>query len=168
VRTSIGKYIVNILLLLLLVFLLYVNISYYIFGQVTLAVVNGRSMYPLLHSGDIVIILPFKDIKLGDVIIFKNDADELVIHRVIAILECDNGSKLYVTKGDNNPLNDIDSGIISKKSVSCNIIRSYILKGYEQFVRRTSRGIPLNRIVGKVLSIDGNIIKITGLPVPGG
>ncbi len=166
-KTSIGKYIVNLLLILLLTFLLYVNISYYVFGQVSLAVVNGRSMYPLLHSGDVAIILPFKNIRLGDIIIFRNDADELVIHRVIAILECDNGSKIYITKGDNNPFNDIDSGIISRKSVSCNVTRSYVLKGYEQFVRRTFRGIALSRIVGKVMSIDGNIIKITGLPVPG-
>lgn len=155
----------NILMISLLLFVLYINISYYLFGRITLAVVRGNSMLPLLQTNDVVVLTPPVDIGLGDVIVFRNDRNEYVIHRVIAILTCSDGSKLYITKGDNNFLNDIVSGIISVHSTSCSVVERRVLHGYEDYVGELSRGISINRIVGKVVGIDKAIFKITGFPI---
>lgn len=161
----------NILLILLISVLLYVNIAYHLLGQVTLAVVRGRSMLPLLRENDIVVILPSnRDISLGDVVVFRNDRDEYVIHRVIAIAECDDDSKVYITKGDNNF--HVDSievfGIASRTSKTCNVKQIEILKGFEPYIRQvyydnTIRGIPKDRILGKALTLHNMLIRITGL-----
>lgn len=161
----------NILLILLIFVLLYINIAYHFLGQVTLAVVKGRSMFPLLQENDLVIILPSnRDISLGDIIVFKNDRNEYVIHRVIAIADCIDGSRVYVTKGDNNI--HVDSieifGIAFKTSKTCNLKYISILEGFESYVRQvyydnTIKGIPEDRILGKALTLFGMLIRITGL-----
>jgi len=163
------KITINIILILIILFLLYANIVYYIFGQITLAIVKGNSMYPLLRDGDLVIVVPSKSIDLGDIIIYRNDREEFVIHRVIAILHCGN-NPLYITKGDNNYF--IDSlSIVYRKSIECpNAVktvinatnseyRDYII----QLLYNVERGINNDRIEGKALSIGKTIIKITGL-----
>lgn len=163
------KIFVNALLILIIIFLLYANIAYYIFGQVTLAIVRGSSMYPLLYDGDLVIIIPSNTINLGDVIIYKNDREEFVIHRVVAVLQCNNKS-LYVTKGDNNPF--IDSlSIVYRKSIECTSAKQIIINStsnkYMEYILKSlegvNRGIDSTRIIGKALSIDRAIFKITGL-----
>lgn len=161
----------NILLILLILVLLYINIAYHLFGQVTLAVVKGRSMFPLLRENDLVVILPNnRDISLGDVIVFKNDRDEYVIHRVIAIAKCDDGSRVYITKGDNNA--HVDSieifGIAFRTSKMCNVKYISILEGFESYVKQvyhdsTVRGVPENRVLGKALELFGMLVRITGL-----
>ncbi len=66
------------------------------------AAVEGRSMEPLLHTGDLVILVK-KDplnINVGDIIVYRSGA-KFVIHRVIHKYEVD-GRHCFVTKGDNN------------------------------------------------------------------
>lgn len=168
------KYIVegliNILLIGLVILLLYVNIAHYFFGQIVLAIVKGISMYPLLRENDLVVILPPTNILPGDVIVFKNDRNEYVIHRVIAIAKCRNNGRVYITKGDNNLYIDSDilSGIAFRTSKECNIKSIEILKGYEDLINsrifnNLIRGIPEERIVGKALSLFNMTIRITGI-----
>uniref|UniRef100_A0A7C2ZQG4 Signal peptidase I n=1 Tax=Ignisphaera aggregans TaxID=334771 RepID=A0A7C2ZQG4_9CREN len=160
----------NILLLILVIALVYVNIAHYVFGHVIIAVVKGHSMLPTLHEGDVVIILPFKDVSVGDVIVFKNDRDEYVIHRVIAIVTCEDGSKIYITKGDNN--NYVDSivfGIASRISRTCIAHNITVFNGFDSYVYQAyqnnfARGIPEERIIGKVLMFSDMVIRITGMP----
>ncbi len=77
------------------------------------AIVDGNSMYPILHSGDLVFFTyPTSSIKNGTIIVFVqggtgvNALDSLlkpvVIHRVIAIGTEPDGMPYYQTKGDNN------------------------------------------------------------------
>ncbi len=165
------KLLFNSLLILIIAFLLYANIVYYVFGQITLAVIRGNSMHPLLRDGDLVVVIPSHTINLGDIIVFRNDREEFVIHRVIAKLEC-NSKTLYVTKGDNNPF--IDSlSIVYRKSIECpnaiQVIINSTSNKYINYIHRllegVDRGIDHSRVVGKALSINKIIIKITGLPI---
>ncbi|MEM1542215.1 MAG: signal peptidase I [Ignisphaera sp.] len=162
--------VVNVFLIAVILFLIYANVMYYIYDQVVLAVVKGISMYPLLRENDIVIIVPSKDISLGDVIVFKNDRNEFVIHRTIAIATCSDGDIVYITKGDNNIYVDshILSGVAYITSRECHIDDIKILKGYESHVKSVTqgnviRGIPIDRVAGKALSISTMVVKITGL-----
>lgn len=161
---------INVFLITAILFLVYINVLYYIYDQVVLAVVKGISMYPLLRENDIVVILPHRDVNLGDVIVFKNDRNDYVIHRVIAIAICSDGSKVYVTKGDNNMYVDshILSGVAYLTSKECHIKEIESLQEYEAYVGAvihgaTIKGISTDRVVGKALSVSNMIIKITGL-----
>lgn len=63
---------------------------------------QGDSMLPTLQSGIYYEIEPVVsgDIEVNDIIVFC--VDEIVIcHRVIKIIESKNGTRFFVTKGDN-------------------------------------------------------------------
>jgi signal peptidase I len=73
--------------------------------------VDGTSMLPTLEGGDLVVVQPaqLSDLKVGDIIVYNNlcsTEGESVIHRVISITP-----QGLITKGDNNPSPDQDSGI---------------------------------------------------------
>ena len=70
-------------------------------------VIASNSMAPKIHKGDIVIIkdTDVKDVKEGEVIRYKLD-NYYVIHRVKEIKTDFDGTRTFITKGDNN--NDID------------------------------------------------------------
>lgn len=162
--------ILNMIVILVIIFLVYANIAYYVYGRIILASVKGMSMYPLFHENDLVIIFPSEDISLGDVIVFKNDRNEYVIHRVIAIASCKEGYTVYITKGDYNMF--IDSSFISivasRVSKTCEIEDIAIVEHYKRFIENEIhnnmiRGITKDRIVGKTLSVYGMTIRITGI-----
>lgn len=73
------------------------------------AVVEGKSMEPLLQTGDLVLVVKTSpnDIHVGDIVVYKRPGGELVIHRVLKIDKAGN-EYLYFIKGDNNPLPDGD------------------------------------------------------------
>src|SRR6266496_1993700 len=67
-------------------------------GQASYVVVNGNSMEPGFHRGDLVIVQAASIYNVGDIVIYRNaELNAFVIHRIIAI-EQDH----YVFKGDNN------------------------------------------------------------------
>ncbi len=104
-------------------------------SQAPIAVVDGYSMFPVLRMGDIVFSYkcPPQDIHVGDIIIYRGIDGKLIIHRVIKVIIRD-GEYYYVTKGDNNPIED-----------------------YFEF---TGPGVPYSRVVGKVFDINGAVFKI--------
>jgi len=120
----------------LLVLIILVNIAPLVNGGTpSLAVVKGISMLPTLREGDIVFITrpPPEAIKPGDVIIY-DAGGKLIIHRVIDV-RIKGEEYYYVTKGDNNPGPDIfyfDNGI----------------------------GVPYDRVIGRVLAVNGYVVKI--------
>jgi|Deesub1362B_J571_1020462.scaffolds.fasta_scaffold23399_2 signal peptidase len=86
----------------IIVFML-LNIS----GITLLAVVEGRSMEPLLQTGDLVLVIRSgaDGITVGDVIVYRKSDGSFIIHRVVQIKK--NGNMVYfVTKGDNNRFED--------------------------------------------------------------
>lgn len=71
-------------------------------------IITTNSMEPNIRMGDAVICKKIKteDLKEGDVITFSKDGESITItHRIIKI-EDNNGKKSYITKGDNNTLED--------------------------------------------------------------
>ena len=76
--------------------------------QHTGVVVSG-SMEPTLYKGDIILLESNpSSIEVGDIIVYHaawlNSAP--VVHRVIAKGKSSNGEDYYLTKGDNNPIQD--------------------------------------------------------------
>jgi signal peptidase len=99
---------------------------------VMFAVVEGKSMEPTLQTGDLVFVIKTspKDLRVGDVVVYRKPSGEFVIHRIIRIVKV--GNMLDVeTKGDNNFIADGE--------------------------------IPVNWIVGKVVGIDGEVLKVPGI-----
>ena len=76
-----------------------------LFGYRCFSVASG-SMEPTLQIGDLIITKEKeqKDIKVGDIISFKED-NNTITHRVIKVIS-QNGEILYQTKGDNNNVSD--------------------------------------------------------------
>ncbi|MDP2157041.1 MAG: signal peptidase I [Nitrospirota bacterium] len=77
------------------------NISEHLLGDGFNVRLNTRgfSMFPLIRTGDRIIIKSVRSPALGDVIVFKKN-DELVCHRLRRIF-VENGTTFLQTKGDN-------------------------------------------------------------------
>lgn len=58
----------------------------------------GSSMFPVLRTGDRIIVAPERDFNVGDLLVFKQD-DQMVCHRFVKIFEKD-GIKYFQTRGD--------------------------------------------------------------------
>lgn len=75
-----------------------------------LVVVTSDSMKPTLERGDLLVIQARSEenIVLGDIIVFWTTwyPDSPIVHRVVEIIEDQDGERRFVTKGDNNPSND--------------------------------------------------------------
>ena len=72
-------------------------------GQVSYVLVNGISMEPHYHTGDLVLVRSAAVYQAGDVVTYHDAAmNANVIHRIIAV----NGDR-FVFKGDNNSYLDV-------------------------------------------------------------
>jgi len=103
------------------------------------AAVEGRSMEPILHTGDLVVIIKKKDINVGDIVVYRSSS-KFIIHRVIDKYEV-NGYYCYITKGDGNAIPDFGDPQACPP-------------------RRGFAGQPESSIVGVVLTIRGYPVKI--------
>lgn len=67
-----------------------------------IAAITSASMWPALHTGDLVLIenVSKEDLKKGDIVVWQN-GQGFTIHRVVALHE-----DTFVTKGDGNFTND--------------------------------------------------------------
>lgn len=72
-----------------------------------LAAITSGSMWPVLKTGDLVLIKGVKgksDIKIGDIIVYRNQIG-FTIHRVVKM-----NNETVVTKGDANNISDMPIG----------------------------------------------------------
>lgn len=76
-------------------------------GVFMFAVVEGKSMEPLLQTGDLVFVYRADPhtIHEGDVVVYERPGRSFIIHRVIKVMEED-GKIYFIIKGDNNPVPD--------------------------------------------------------------
>src|SRR5215216_2586024 len=89
---------INLVLLIALIAIWIAFAPTLIGGRSSYVVVNGNSMEPGFHRGDLVIVQTASTYNVGDIVTYRNgDLNAFVIHRIIAI-EQDH----YVFKGDNN------------------------------------------------------------------
>ena len=117
----------------LITIIVFIFIILILSGKVRVAVVEGISMEPTLHTGDMVVIekKPPDEIEVGDVVVYKS-GNRYIIHRVIDKFRM-GGTMCFVIKGDNNPIPDIGSP------------------------RCKGKGVPYDEIVGVVYSVKPGV-----------
>lgn len=86
----------------LLVFAWFVLAPPQVGGATTLVVVDGTSMEPLLHTGDLAVAIRKPQYRAGDLVVFRVGDAGRVIHRLVKQLP--NGT--WRTRGDNKPSPD--------------------------------------------------------------
>lgn len=72
-------------------------------------VVLGGSMEPAFHRGDFLSLINFQEnlIRAAEIVVFKVEGQDIPIaHRVIKVHEKDNGDIKFLTKGDNNEVDN--------------------------------------------------------------
>ena len=111
------------------------------------AIVEGRSMEPLFHTGDLVVLVPVErgGVAVGDIVVYEKGG-KYIIHRVIYVYESPGGELCLVTKGDNNPVPD--AGFPTQ----CSVV---LVPGYGP-----QAGVPLSAVKGKVLEVAGVPVKV--------
>jgi signal peptidase I len=70
-------------------------------GQASYVVVNGNSMEPLYHKGDLVIVQSAAAYQVGEIVTYRHPQIGSVIHRIIG-----RDGERYVMKGDHNTWTD--------------------------------------------------------------
>ncbi len=73
-----------------------------------MAIVEGRSMEPLFHTGDAVLLRSVapEEIRPGDILVYETPDGRYIIHRVIKVYES-RGTYCFIVKGDNNLVPDM-------------------------------------------------------------
>jgi signal peptidase I len=64
---------------------------------------KGFSMWPFLKTGERIVVkrIPLEDLRIGDIILYRSD-NQMVCHRLIKKVDCEDGYLLY-TRGDTSP-----------------------------------------------------------------
>lgn len=107
IRKLVYIFLVIILYNIVLLYMSYIDKfdtpSFYIYKAY---VITTNSMEPELKEDDVVVIKKAKadNLKQGDIITFKQNG-ETITHRIVQIDDIEDG-KLYITKGDNNNVQD--------------------------------------------------------------
>ena len=107
IRKLVYIFLVIILYNIVLLYMSYIDKfdtpSFYIYKSY---VITTNSMEPELKKDDLVVIKKAKadNLKQGDIITFKQNG-ETITHRIVQIDDIEDG-KLYITKGDNNNVQD--------------------------------------------------------------
>src|ERR1044071_4262331 len=95
---SLSAVMINLVLFAALVAVWIAFAPTFIGGRASYVVVNGNSMEPGFHRGDLVIVRAASIYNVGDVVTYRNaELNAFVIHRIIAIQQ-----DHYIFKGDNN------------------------------------------------------------------
>ncbi|XP_064644981.1 signal peptidase complex catalytic subunit SEC11A-like [Lineus longissimus] len=74
-----------------------------------IVVVLSGSMEPAFYRGDLLLLTNYQEepIRVGDIVVFKIQGREIpIVHRVLKIHEKETGSVKFLTKGDNNSVDD--------------------------------------------------------------
>ncbi|KAM7534701.1 hypothetical protein Aperf_G00000106302 [Anoplocephala perfoliata] len=74
-----------------------------------IVVVLSGSMEPAFYRGDLLFLTNFESepLNVGDITVFKVDDREIpIVHRVLRIHQSNNGTIKFLTKGDNNAVDD--------------------------------------------------------------
>ncbi|CAO1427696.1 unnamed protein product [Diamesa hyperborea] len=74
-----------------------------------IVVVLSGSMEPAFHRGDLLFLTnyPEEPVRVGEIVVFKVEGRDIpIVHRVIKIHEKSDGAVKFLTKGDNNSVDD--------------------------------------------------------------
>jgi len=114
--------------------------------------IQGDSMRPLIHDGDIVRVAPYPQtpIDVGDIVLFRREKS-LVAHRVTA-LKTENGQSFIAERGDN-------AGVIAWRPVQEVVGRVEQVRGLH-WALDLSRGT--GRAIGRIMNLYWATIKRPG------
>lgn len=86
-----------------------------IFGYKPFIVLSG-SMETEIYKGDLVIVkkVDTDTLKTNDIIAFREENKYVVTHRIVEVTD-NNGTKSFITKGDNNNAND--AGMVNEEDI---------------------------------------------------
>ena len=79
-----------------------------IYSLLPLYIFSG-SMEPAFHRGDLLFLTnPSEEpIRVGEIVVFKIEGRDIpIVHRVLKVHETENGTSKFLTKGDNNRVDD--------------------------------------------------------------
>uniref|UniRef100_A0A182W0B6 Signal peptidase complex catalytic subunit SEC11 n=1 Tax=Anopheles minimus TaxID=112268 RepID=A0A182W0B6_9DIPT len=73
-----------------------------------IVVVLSGSMEPAFHRGDLLFLTNQDEpVRVGEIVVFKIEGRDIpIVHRVIKLHEKSNGTVKFLTKGDNNSVDD--------------------------------------------------------------
>jgi signal peptidase len=96
-------------------------------------------MEPAIHTGSVVVVLPFSELKVGDVITFKGNTGMLdsITHRIVKI-GSDGIATVFTTKGDANNAND--TNVVYPENVIGKVLFSVPYFGYAVAAVKTKYG----------------------------
>lgn len=66
-------------------------------------------MEPAFHRGDLLVLTHDREepIRVGDIVVFKIEGRDIpIVHRVLKVHEKEDGTMKFLTKGDNNSVDD--------------------------------------------------------------
>jgi len=74
-----------------------------------IVVVLSGSMEPAFHRGDLLFLTNYQEdpVRVGEIVVFKVEGRDIpIVHRVLKLHEKTNGTVKFLTKGDNNSVDD--------------------------------------------------------------
>ncbi|XP_018905361.1 signal peptidase complex catalytic subunit SEC11A isoform X1 [Bemisia tabaci] len=74
-----------------------------------IVVVLSGSMEPAFHRGDLLFLTNYQQepVRVGEIVVFKVEGRDIpIVHRVLKLHEKKNGTIKFLTKGDNNSVDD--------------------------------------------------------------
>lgn len=83
-------------------------------GEWFIGSVGSNSMEPTLQYGDYVVVKKPTELKVGDIIAFRNSQGRMIVHRIVEKTFRDE-QEVYRTKGDN--LDEIDTWVVTQDSI---------------------------------------------------
>lgn len=116
--------------------------------------VQSGSMEPNIKKGSVVLISPSEHYSVGDVVTFGqiSKSEMPITHRIKEVLT-QNGKTLFITKGDNNPVQDMLA--ISQENIIGKVRIEVPYLGYAiNFVRNPGGFVALVVIPGVVIAYD--------------
>ncbi len=153
--TVISLQVVLFLLLPIIIFTLITSKSS-IINSIQSFVVQSGSMEPALPVGSIIYVQPQVAYAAGDIVAFKNEADQTITHR-IADIQFSDGTA-YITKGDANK--KTDAGLVPIDKVVGKAYFHIPYVGYLINYLKTPKGFGLFVILPTVLFILSEIWNI--------
>jgi len=74
-----------------------------------IVVVLSGSMEPAFHRGDLLFLTNYQEepVRVGEIVVFKIEGRDIpIVHRVLKLHEKEDGTVKFLTKGDNNSVDD--------------------------------------------------------------
>eukprot|EP00056_Hartaetosiga_gracilis_P019014 m.12678 g.12678 ORF g.12678 m.12678 type:complete len:191 (+) comp7292_c0_seq2:117-689(+) len=101
--------VINFLLIVLSALMIWKGMVVTLGSESPIVVVLSGSMEPAFHRGDLLFLSCHNDVpfRVGEIVVFKVDGRDIpIVHRIIKVHEDEDGKVQFLTKGDNNRVDD--------------------------------------------------------------